>query len=198
MTDATRSILITDHLALVRPVAVRAARRWPRAALDELLAAGQWGLVDAAQRFDPAACVRPDFPSFAKRRIWGAIIDHVRSGGLVGGPYRPGRSYEASYWSLDQTDDEGVPRYDVLDQGDTPETQCVDGHDRAAGHALVCRGLAGLSATDRTLLIERYVGGLSFVAMGRRRACSESVMFHRHAAVLTRLRRVCGLPAKAA
>lgn len=193
MTSRARAALITAHLPLVSPLATRAAWRWRRIGLDELDAAGQFGLVDAAQRFDPTQ-TRANFAAFARRRIWGAILDHVRAGGLVGGAYRPGRQFQAAYTSIDRLDPYGQP----LDLPDlttpTPETQCADRDEVATRRALLRRGLASLSPTDRQVLVDRYVRDESLATMGRRRHRSTAWMSLTHAALLAQIRRVCGVP----
>lgn len=74
------------HLALVRRVAQKIARRIPRQVeVDDLVGAGSLGLVDAARKFDPTrASTRTDggarspFEAYAEMRIRGAILDYLR------------------------------------------------------------------------------------------------------------------------
>lgn len=70
--------LIRDHLWLVNLVARSIAKRLPpQVELSDIISAGTLGLVEAAQRFDASRGIK--FPTFAERRIRGAILDHLRS-----------------------------------------------------------------------------------------------------------------------
>jgi RNA polymerase sigma factor (sigma-70 family) len=71
-----------DVLTL-RPIVValagKLASRLPaRVDMDDLIAEGWVGALDAQKRFDPSRGV--SFESFAKSRIWGAMIDSLRQG----------------------------------------------------------------------------------------------------------------------
>ena len=73
-----REKLILGHLPLVKHVLGRVAAHLP-AHVDrsDLLEAGTLGLIDAADRFDPARNVR--FHTYAMTRIRGAMLDALRS-----------------------------------------------------------------------------------------------------------------------
>jgi RNA polymerase sigma factor (sigma-70 family) len=72
-----RDDLVTHHTALVRTLASRLAVRVPRQVeLEELIAVGMVGLIDAAARYRPSFGVR--FDVFARRRINGAMLDALR------------------------------------------------------------------------------------------------------------------------
>ena len=70
---------IVAHLPLVRVIAlqVQASMRM-HVDIDDLTHAGVMGLIAAASKFDPAKEVA--FPSYAKHRIRGAILDDLRQG----------------------------------------------------------------------------------------------------------------------
>lgn len=75
---ALRDRLITAHVGLVRYLARRRARSLPQHVdLDDLVANGLLGLIDAVDRFDPARGVK--FETFATRRIQGSITDGLRA-----------------------------------------------------------------------------------------------------------------------
>lgn len=72
------SPLIQRNLPLVKYVLSKVARNLPPSVdRDDLIAAGQMGLVEAARRFDPRRNV--PFHSYAIPRIWGAMLDELRS-----------------------------------------------------------------------------------------------------------------------
>ena len=72
--DAT-SALVEDHLRYVRALARRVSRKVPRRVLeDDLYSAGLLGCWQAAMRYD----VSVHFLTFARTRIWGAMMDHLR------------------------------------------------------------------------------------------------------------------------
>lgn len=67
---------INEAQGLVRSLAIRIHRSLPIPMdLDDLIAYGQLGLAEAAQKFDPNAGVR--FTTFAYQRVRGAIYDGV-------------------------------------------------------------------------------------------------------------------------
>ena len=70
--------LVSDSLPLVRAVVGSMAHHYPRHCdRDELVAAGTFGLVEAARRFDPSKGV--PFERWAALRIRGAVVDAVRA-----------------------------------------------------------------------------------------------------------------------
>jgi len=74
---ASDDALVTRHAQLIDRAARRLALRTGGAVSPEdLWSAGAMGLIDAAQRFDPARDVK--FESFAERRVRGAMLDEMR------------------------------------------------------------------------------------------------------------------------
>ena len=67
---------VVRHLPLVRRIATRMSPRVPQLEIDDLVAAGTIGLIEAVDRYDEELGV--PFRSFAYRRIKGAIIDEIR------------------------------------------------------------------------------------------------------------------------
>lgn len=77
MDEAARSALAAQHLDLVRRIAGIVHKRVSaHVEFDELIALGNLGLAEAAQRFDPSAGA--SFRTFAWYRIQGAILDGCR------------------------------------------------------------------------------------------------------------------------
>ena len=74
---ARRDRLVLAHLPLVKAIAFRVRESLPKHAdLDDLVHAGILGLFDAASKYNPHQQVT--FPSYAKHRIKGAILDSLR------------------------------------------------------------------------------------------------------------------------
>ncbi|MEP6653590.1 MAG: FliA/WhiG family RNA polymerase sigma factor [Myxococcales bacterium] len=73
-----RNEFATQHHALVGKVARRLLRKLPaHVELDDLVAMGMLGLLEAADRFDPSRGEK--FEAFAEFRIRGAMLDGLRS-----------------------------------------------------------------------------------------------------------------------
>jgi RNA polymerase sigma factor FliA len=74
-----RNRLILEHLHLVEPIAWSLLQRCPAAfEVDDLIALGRFGLMQAAGRYKPKANRNTPFPPYAKMRIRGAILDGIR------------------------------------------------------------------------------------------------------------------------
>ena len=70
--------LVNDNLPLVKYVLGKMSRNLPPSVdRDDLIAAGSLGLTEAARRYDPSRKV--PFHSYAIPRIWGAMLDELRS-----------------------------------------------------------------------------------------------------------------------
>ncbi len=75
---ARRNELATSHYELVGKVARRLLRKLPsHVELDDLIAMGMLGLLEAADRFDPDRGEK--FEAFAEFRVRGAMLDGLRS-----------------------------------------------------------------------------------------------------------------------
>lgn len=73
-----REELVLGQMSLVRAIAKRVARDLPaHVEMDELMSLGTVGLMDAIQRFDPSR--RLNLSTFVRHRIYGAIMDGLRS-----------------------------------------------------------------------------------------------------------------------
>ncbi|MFM2163530.1 MAG: hypothetical protein RLZZ383_3042 [Pseudomonadota bacterium] len=77
-TQAERNRLVLAHHKLVHQVARRIHARLPRSVeLDDLVAEGMVGLIDAVERYDAQRSV--PLAMFARQRITGAILDWLRA-----------------------------------------------------------------------------------------------------------------------
>ena len=69
---------ILAHTALAKGIALRLASRVPKSVeIDDLIAAGMLGLIDAADRWDESRGI--PFEAYSRRRIQGAILDALRA-----------------------------------------------------------------------------------------------------------------------
>lgn len=72
-----REQLVERHLSMVRRVAARLASRLPpHVGAEDLASAGLFGLLGALEDYDPGRGV--DFPTYASRRVRGAMFDELR------------------------------------------------------------------------------------------------------------------------
>lgn len=70
--------LVLEHLSLVHKLARKCAKSLPiHLEIDDLVSNGTIGLIEAAERFDPA--INDVFPVYASIRIKGAILNGLRS-----------------------------------------------------------------------------------------------------------------------
>jgi RNA polymerase sigma factor for flagellar operon FliA len=77
-----RNSLILEYYPMVRRVAYRMARRFPRCVdAEDLVHIGLLGLIDAVDRFEPGRA--QSFSSYARIRVQGAIVDEMRKNDWV-------------------------------------------------------------------------------------------------------------------
>ncbi len=77
-----REALILGHYPMVRQVAYRMARRFPRCVdVDDLINIGMIGLIDAVDRFEDTRS--GSFGAYARIRVQGAIVDEMRKNDWV-------------------------------------------------------------------------------------------------------------------
>jgi RNA polymerase sigma factor FliA len=76
--EELRNQLIERHYPLVRYIAERLLQTLPKSIeLDDLISAGQFGLMDAIRGFDPDRGIK--FKTYCSTRIRGSILDQLRS-----------------------------------------------------------------------------------------------------------------------
>jgi RNA polymerase sigma factor for flagellar operon FliA len=74
---ADRNALIMEFYPMVRRVAYRMVKRFPRCVdVEDLVHIGLLGLIEAVERFDDRRA--PSFAGYARMRVQGAIIDEMR------------------------------------------------------------------------------------------------------------------------
>lgn len=147
LTEADRHALIEANVDRVRVIAALVRRRlpWDFRAFDELVSAGNVGLVEAGMRFDPLRCVL--FGTFADRLIRGRMLDYLRSIDMLSRKERErGLVMERTRVSIENVRPIRAPDQD---------------HLRIEAKVSVEKLLGGLRTRLAKVLKLRYVEGLS-------------------------------------
>ena len=77
-TNNVRNILISHYLFLVEMIAKKVSTKINKnVTYDELYSSGVNGLIDAINKFSPELNIK--FETFSPSRIWGSMIDQIRS-----------------------------------------------------------------------------------------------------------------------
>jgi RNA polymerase sigma factor (sigma-70 family) len=106
--------LVEDHILFVDKIASRKKASLPkRISLEELKSAGYLGLVESANRYEPA---KGSFTTFAYPRILGAIIDYLRE-------CQSPCSKEGYMLSLDSCEDDGCSLAETISSPDKSQTE---------------------------------------------------------------------------
>ena len=212
--------LVEEHLGLIKTIALSVFRRIGGVVeLDELVALGAAGLLEAGQRFDPRQGVT--FSTFAYWRVRGAIIDGLRGMGRL---TRPGKeALEASERATQYLDnlaarDPGTEKPSVeadlralhdalegvavtymasLDAAMAKGIEFAD-HDAPRADArieseqrasLVREAVAGLPDKERHFIEKFYFEGKTLVEAGEELGLSKSWASRMHARAVDRLKK---------
>jgi RNA polymerase sigma factor FliA len=175
---ATSDSQLTDGLTLVRQIAKQLLRCLPQhIELDELIALGNLGLVEARQRFVPRGV---PFGAFAARRIRGAMLDGLRKSDVLT------RTERARHDPAGPAVRQLVPLH-----GDV---ECADDGD--AEQALVERGridelraaVARLPSRERSVVERHFVDGMRLKQIGAELGVTEARACQILSRALARLR----------
>lgn len=214
-----RDALIEQHRSYVRALAIRVLQTLPSAVdLNDLIAYGNIGLIEAAERYDPRRGVT--FSTFAHYRIKGAIYDGLREMG-----YYSRSSNVRLRWSTQAND---LLRSSIDDELASPESAAASVDDEIAAteslidtlipvyllslgsdavpeipdsHALsmeqieqreligiVMRLLSGLSADEQQLIEALYFKHISMTELAARMGITKSWISRLHARAIKHLR----------
>jgi RNA polymerase sigma factor for flagellar operon FliA len=190
--SSRRDELIEEHLHFPRVIARQLAATSTRAAfLDDLIAAGNVGLVEAAERFDPACGVR--FSTFAWPRIKGAMIDGLRTGAHYRrsdvAQYRAAAAKEETCRpSTSRQEGEGV------DESWPNAEEAVDLH---RCFPRIAEALSRLPSRERQVMQQHYFEGLQLSEIAARMGVHRSWCTRLHQQALSLLQRDLG-PAETA
>lgn len=187
--------LITRHQHMVLGLANRLRRELClRGDLDDLIAFGFGGLLEAHHRFDPTRGIR--FQTFAYHRVRGAMLDGVRKMAVL-----PRRAHERLR-AADETTPTAAPRgldkaFMRISAGLTAATPLQGRHrDQSPESALLrtealrrlLAAIPALTPRQRLLIRGHYFEGRSIDAIGQELGISKSWASRLHTQALRQLR----------
>jgi len=216
-TDAARDALVAQHLPMVKRIAKRLLLDSPAwMPLDELIACGREGLLEAASRYDPS--LNTTFASYAYYRVRGAMFDLLRHESAQSPYFRARASAQAALDALleqrardeapalagstDATLDAAQSLAAVLDEAvialslgeiaalvapETPDSPLETVEARQT-RAHLDRALATLPRRERDMIAGIYLRGETIEAAGKRYGLTKSWACRLHARALQRLR----------
>lgn len=177
--SVSRQRLVDENLRLVYSLAVKMYRQiGRRVELDELVALGTEGLIQAADRFEVARGLA--FSTFACHRIRGAMLDGLRRFGLVSGrSFASGRRcYSCGTSGMLEQNQEVASTVERRETGD----------DDPRASSRIGAALAALPASERAIIEQHYFAGHSLMAAGSALGISKSWASRLHARALDSLR----------
>lgn len=144
-------------MPLVERIASKLRTKLPdQAEVDELVSAGHVGLVDAARKFDPARGVQ--FGAFARRRILGAMLDHLRRlDELTRHQREQVRAGTMPFFLLQlHVDDDAFAHRAGLDKLEAPRTHGTETLQQRFLSEHIEREMARLTQRERYILTEYF------------------------------------------
>ena len=160
-----------EHLHLVPPIAGNIFSKLPRGSVvgyDDLIQEGSLGLRDAVMKFNPRRGV--EFSTYAKQRIWGAMMDGLRSMCFVprrvrdsGEEIRRTFSLNADHSTAasERTGTDEVSLVEMLEDTNTPTPE-----GNLVQRDTFNRMFEGLNKDQHTLLWLYFVEGLTLKESG--------------------------------
>lgn len=191
--------LIAQHEKMVHSLASRLRRELSlRGEIDDLIAFGFGGLLEAQRRFDPARGVR--FQTFAYYRVRGAMLDGVRK--MAGVPRRAHERLQESAAVTPTAAPTGLDRAFTRMSGSLSTASVLQGSfgEESPEVALLkdesvrrlLQALPRLSARERFLVRGFYFEGRSIDAMAKELGISKSWASRLHRNALAELRDTLG------
>lgn len=182
--------LVADNLGLVAALASRTYRDCRgRIDLEELIAVGNQGLVEAASRYRTSGGA--SFATYAYHRVRGALLDEVRRASPL--PRRVARALRAGEavrpcWKIQL----GPSSRGQADPTQLPADQLLEAEQRRAA---VREAVDTLPVRERALLEDYYFEDASLTDAGRALGVSKSRASRIHGRAVSRLRRSLDLEA---
>lgn len=191
----SENALFEEHHAMVRGLAARLFRELSlRGELDDLVAFGFGGLLEAKSRFDPERGVR--FKTYAYHRIRGAMLDGVRKMASVPRRAHAAMQEEASvaptaapteldraFSRISVSLSSEMPLHGRLGE-ESPEAALI----KQQSIRCLLQSLSVLSERHRALVRGRYFEGRSLDEMARELGISKSWACRLHQQALDQLR----------
>jgi RNA polymerase sigma factor for flagellar operon FliA len=169
-----------QYLGIARAVATRLKRKYQWIPADDLYSYALFGLVQAANAYDPDRNV--PFPAYASKKALYAAIDEMRKDHLLS---RVGLNPRPDTVSLER-----------LLTGDQKDWQRLcnktarKSRSRLEARDWCATVLSQLSSRDRQILMLRYADDMTFREIGKVMGVSESTVCLRHNALIMRFRRL--------
>lgn len=164
-----RDELVESHLDLVRQIAAAIAPHVPaQIELDDLIGAGNLGLLKAATSYNPRRHGGTPFSAYARPVIRGAILDSIRRGA----------------WSWAETMRDNV--VEIPERGINPDYEAR--LDRERELERVERAAAKLGERSRQVLESYYGEEMRLPAVGERLGVGKSRASQLHVAALREIR----------
>lgn len=187
--------LVRRHRNMVHGLAHRLRRELSlRGDLDDLIAFGFGGLLEAEYRFDPERGVR--FQTFAYHRVRGAMLDGVRK--MADLPRRAHQRVKSEAETVPSAAPTALERaFARIGASLTTASPLQDRYGEEGPEAALLRNesvsqlleaLAGLCPRERALIRGRYFEGRSLHAVARELGISKSWASRLHTSALRKLR----------
>lgn len=165
---ARRDAMIVENMDIVPPIARHVHKGLPPSfELDDLVQAGNMGLIDAADRYDESQGV--PFPAYARRRVYGEIVDSVRR-----------RKYQDA--THDSIDDH---TFDLRDTSLMDADQLVERREKVER---IDKALHALTPREKVVILMHYREDKNLIAVGEVIECHPSRASQLHTAALGKLR----------
>ena len=201
--------LVSQYIGLVRKIAGDIRRRYRLSIeLDELVAAGLEGLLQAADSYD--ASNRTTFSGFAYYRIRGAIVDNCRRLGAMRRVYKQRLSFESAANDVLAEQAEILPKKRSLETDTTwiaetldclvtahalasnPETHLRQNPEQQTSskqwRTRLREGMSTIDERERAILVRHYVEYQSLADIAEEMGFSRSWASRLHARALIKLR----------
>ncbi len=177
-----RDAVVAEHLPMVRRIALRVLRRTHgQADLDELMAWGTTGLLEAMNRFVPGG--EATLATFAYLRVRGAMLDGI---GKIAPLSRKDYRHAASRGDFHAIYSKDMQPEEIIDPraGMSPE----DVAERNELTAALRTAIDKLPAQQQTLVMDHYFGDATLQDSGKTLGISKSWASRAHANALANLR----------
>lgn len=178
--------LVVDNIYLANRLAYKAFKQMPPwIDLDDVKSEALIGLVQAAQRFDPAKGA--NFQTFATIRIKGAILDFQRSEDTVSRQQRK----QIKQGTL-LTQQVTIEQWPVTENGDDVEFPDCKPDTLQDFNIDLIKALAKLTDREKRVLVSYFFEGIPMHQIGKQEGICESRISQLMSAIINKLRGIMG------